>query len=115
MLDFSGFAKVSKFTIDDVEFQCNAIASGILLAPDGETFHLRDCSINKPKDRGITIHGTGCQDLQIDRCHFNSSEQNVDIADRTSIAFNVNANDAKIRDNRFQRFRHTGVMLGSGH
>ncbi|WP_338001336.1 glycosyl hydrolase family 28-related protein [Frigidibacter sp. ROC022] len=115
VLDFSGFQKVSKFTLEDIELQCNGFASGILLAPDGETFHIRDSSINRPKDRGITSHGTGCQDLQIDRCHFNSNEQNVAIQDRTTVAFNVNANDAKIRENRFQRFLHTGLLFGSGH
>jgi hypothetical protein len=115
VLDFSGFQKVSRFTLENIELQCNGFASGILLAPDGETFHLRDSSINRPRDRGITSHGTGCQDLQIDRCHFNSDEQNVPIASRSSIAFNVNANDAKIRENRFQRFLHTAVLFGSGH
>lgn len=115
VLDFSGFSKISKFTITDVEFQCNGHASGLLLAPAGETFHLKDCFVTKPKDRGVTSIGAGCQDLQIDRCHFVSSEISVQATARTSIAFNVNANDAKIRDNRFQRFRHTGVLFGNGH
>ena len=35
--------------------------------------------------------------------------------DRVSIAFNVNANDAKIRDNRVVRFLHFGVLNGGGH
>ncbi len=115
VLDFSGFTKFSKFTITDVEFQCAGNASGILLAPNGQTFHLKDSFMTKPRDRGITSIGTGCQDLQIDRCHFVSSEQSVAATARTSIAFNVNANDAKIRDNRFERFRHTGVLFGNGH
>ncbi len=115
ILDFSGFTKLSKFTITDVEFQCAGNASGILLAPNGQTFHLKDSFMTKPRDRGITSHGIGCQDLQIDRCHFVSSEQSVAATARTSIAFNVNANDAKIRDNRFERFRHTGVLFGNGH
>jgi len=115
ILDFSGFTKLSKFTLDDIEFQCNGFASGILLAPDGETFHLRDCFMTKPKHRGITSHGGGCQDLQIDRCHFTSNEMQLAANARQSIAFNVNANDAKIRDNRFQRFGHTGIVHGNGH
>ncbi len=115
VLDFSGFTKFSKFTITDVEFQCAGNASGILLAPNGQTFHLKDSFMTKPRDRGITSIGTGCQDLQIDRCHFVSSEQSVAATARKSIAFNVNANDAKVRDNRFERFRHTGVLFGNGH
>ncbi len=115
ILDFSGFTKFSKFTISDVEFQCAENASGVLLAPAGQTFHLKDCFMTKPRDRGVTSHGLGCQDLQLDRCHFVSSEQTVAATARTSIAFNVNANDAKIRDNRFERFRHTGVLFGSSH
>ncbi len=115
ILDFSGFTKFSKFTITDVEFQCAGNASGIMLAPNGQTFHLRDSFMTKPADRGITSIGIGCQDLQIDRCHFVSSEQNVPATSRSSIAFNVNANDAKIRENRFERFRHTGVLFGTGH
>ncbi|MCG6903593.1 MAG: right-handed parallel beta-helix repeat-containing protein [Rhodobacter sp.] len=114
-LDFSGFAKISKLTISDVEIQCNGFGSGILLAPAGETFHVKDCFITRPRDRCITSHGTGCQDLQIDRCHFSSDEQSVPATARTSIVFNVNANDAKIRDSRFQRFLHTGVLNGNGH
>ncbi|MGR3343919.1 MAG: glycosyl hydrolase family 28-related protein [Paracoccaceae bacterium] len=115
ILDFSGYSKFSKFTITDVEFQCAGNASGILLAPNGQTFHLKDSFMTKPKDRGITSIGVGCQDLQIDRCHFVSNEQSVVATARTSIAFNVNANDAKIRDNRFERFGHTGVLFGNGH
>lgn len=98
-----------------MEIQCNGHASGVLLAPAGDKFHLKDCFITKPKDRGVTSIGGGCQDLQLDRCHFVSNELSAKATDRTSIAFNVNANDAKIRDNRFQRFGHTGVLFGNGH
>ncbi|MGR3661041.1 MAG: right-handed parallel beta-helix repeat-containing protein [Paracoccaceae bacterium] len=115
ILDCSGFTKLSKFTLTDVEFYCSGIASGVLLAPAGQTFHLKDCFVTKPRDRGVTSHGRGCQDLQIDRCHFVSNEQSVAATARSSIAFNVNANDAKIRDNRFERFGHTGVLFGNGH
>jgi hypothetical protein len=115
VLDFSGFAKLSKFTIENVDFQCNGFASAVMLAPSGETFHLRDCAINKARDRGVTSAGGGCQDLQIDRCHFVSDEQNLAATERTSVAFNVNANDAKLRDNRFQRFGTTGILHGNGH
>ncbi len=114
-LDFSGFTELSKFTITDVEFQLDGRASGILMAPEGETFHLRDSFVTKPSHRGITSHGRGCQDLQVDRCHFISDEQQVPATQRQSVALNVNANDAKIRDSRFQRFGTTMVLNGQGH
>ena len=114
-LDFSGFTRLSKFTITDVEFQLDGLASGIMLAPDGETFHVKDCFFTKPKNRGITSSGGGCQDLQIDRCHFISDEQSLPATQRQSIGFNVNANDAKIRNSRFQRLGTTMVLFGNGH
>lgn len=114
-LDFSGFTVLDKFALESVEVQCNSRGSAILLAPEGRLFHVRDCSITKPKDRGITSIGRGCQDLHVDRCQFRSSEETLASTVRTSIAFNVNANDAKIRDNRFARFRHTGIMGGTHH
>ena len=115
VLDFSGFTKLSKFTLTDIEIHCQGEASGILLAPSGETFHLKDSFVTKPKHRGITSHGSGCQDLQIDRCHFTSDEQATPATDRISLGFNVNANDAKIRDSRFQRLGTTMVLHGNGH
>jgi hypothetical protein len=115
VLDFSGFSKLSKFGLTDIEIHCQGVASGILLAPSGETFQIKDSFVTKPKDRGITSHGLGCQDLQIDRCQFVSDEQAVAATARVSRAFNVNANDAKIRDNRFQRFGTTMVLHGNGH
>nr|WP_321507666.1 glycosyl hydrolase family 28-related protein [uncultured Celeribacter sp.] len=115
VLDFSGFAKLSQFEIFDVEFLCQGVASAILLAPDGFNFHLRDCHVKAPLNRGVTSIGEGCQDLHLDRCFFVSSEQSLPAQSRQSVAFNVNANDSKIRDNRFQRFGHTGVVSGNGH
>lgn len=115
VLDFSGFTKLSKFTLTDIEVHCQGEASGILLAPAGETFHLKDSFVTKPKHRGVTSHGRGCQDLQIDRCHFTSDEQAIPAPERISIGFNVNANDAKIRDSRFQRLGTTMVLHGTGH
>ena len=115
VLDFSGFTKLSKFTLTDIEIHCQGEASGILLAPSGETFHLKDSFVTKPRHRGITSHGSGCQDLQIDRCHFTSDEQATPATDRISLGFNVNANDAKIRDSRFQRLGTTMVLHGNGH
>ncbi|MDP5085980.1 MAG: right-handed parallel beta-helix repeat-containing protein [Yoonia sp.] len=115
MLDFSGYEKLSQFILDDIEFQGRGVASGIILAPEGFTFHIRDCFINNPKDRGITSPGRGCQGMMIDRCQLISDEQDVPVAARVSIGFNANANDVKIRDNRTSKFRHFCVLAGSGN
>jgi len=115
MLDFSGYDKLSQFILDDIEFQGRGMASGIMMAPDGFTFHVRDCFINKPKDRGITSPGRGCQGMMLDRCQMISDEQSVPVADRVSIGFNANANDVKIRANRVSKFLHFCVLAGSGN
>lgn len=114
LLDFSGYDKFSQFILDDIEFQCAGEASGIMLATDGLTFHLRDCFINKPKDRGLTSPGYGCQGMMIDRCQFISNEQSLRVQDRTTIAFNANANDVKVRANRVSKFKHFCVLTGTG-
>jgi len=115
VLDFSGFASLSKMVIDDVELQCNGYASGILLAPSGSIFQIRDSFITKPRDRGITSIGDGCQGMMIDRCQFLSNESPLRSQDRVSIGFNANANDLKIRDNRAVHFRHFAVLGGAGN
>lgn len=114
LLDFSGFTGISQFVLSNIEFQCEGEASGVLLAPSGLAFHLRDCFFTKPRDRGITSHGNGCQGMMIDRCQFLSNEQSLAVQDRTTIAFNSNQNDVKIRDNRVVRFKHFCVVGGSG-
>ncbi|SEM70011.1 Pectate lyase superfamily protein [Loktanella fryxellensis] len=114
LLDFSGYASLSQFILADMEFQCAGLASGILLAPDGLTFHLRDSFVNRPKDRGVTSPGTGCQGMMVDRCQFLSNEQSLRVQDRTTTALNSNTNDAKIRDNRIVLFRHFAVLAGGG-
>ena len=115
VLDFSGFASLSKMVVDDVELQCNGYASGILLAPSGSIFQIRDSFITKPRDRGITSIGDGCQGMMIDRCQFLSNESPLRSQDRVSIGFNANANDLKIRDNRAVHFRHFAVLGGAGN
>ena len=115
MLDFSGFSALSKFEVTNVELLNSGLASTILLSPGGELFRVAECVINRPRDRGITSIGRGCQDLQIDSCQFLSNEQAMVAQDRTTIGFNVNANDTKIRLNRANRFAHFGVMAGAGH
>ncbi|MCA0044147.1 glycosyl hydrolase family 28-related protein [Celeribacter litoreus] len=115
ILDFSGMSKCSQFQLFQLEFLCDGHCSAVMLPPSGNNFRIADCAIKSPKDRGVTSIGGGCQDLHIDRTAFVSNEQSWPVVDRTSIAFNINANDGKIRDNRFQRFGHTGIIYGNGH
>jgi len=115
LLDFIGFTKLQRFNIDDVELLCRGDCSALMLPPDGLAFQVRDCFITSPLDRGITSIGHGCSGLQLDRNQFLSNEQDLNVADRKTIAFNVNANDVKIRDNRSVRFKHFGVVQGTGH
>jgi hypothetical protein len=115
VLDFAGFASLSKLVLDDIELQCNGYASGILLAPSGSVLQIRDCNITKPRDRGLTSIGDGCQGMMIDRCQFQSNESPLRSQDRVSIGFNANANDLKIRDNRAMHFRHFAVIGGAGN
>lgn len=115
VLDFSGMTKLDRFAIDNVEFLLNGVASGVMLAPSGEVFQMRDCWMNKPRDRGITSIGRGCQGMMIDNCQFLSNEMSERAQDRTTICINVNANDVKIRDSRIVRFAHFLVAYGSGH
>lgn len=115
LLDFSGVAQFDRVNFTDVEFSCNGVASAIMLPPSGSMFSVRDCYVLRPKDRGITSIGRGCQDLLVDRCQFLSNENDILAQHRRSVAINVNANDVKIRDNRFARFGHFMVAHGGGH
>lgn len=115
MLDFSGFEKISQFNIADIDFKCDGIASAVMISKDGIIWQFRDVFFNKPKDRGISSIGRACQGMQVDNCQFLSNEQPLPAQQRSSIAFNVNANDAKIRNNRAVRWGHWGVLNGSGH
>jgi hypothetical protein len=114
MLDFSGLAKHSKFEINNVEFLCNSVASCINLGIEGSVFRLTNCTINRPRDKGITSIGRACQDLHIDDCQFFSKEMDEPWQNRTTWVFNANANDIKIRNNRVSRFAGFGVFAGSG-
>ncbi len=115
MLDFGGFSKLSKFGMTEVDLQCNARCSGIRLAQSGSTFSMDHCFISRPKDRGITSFGTGCQGMLIDNCQFLSAEEPLVVSDRVSIAFNVNGNDPKIRNCRATKFRHFAVLGGDNN
>ena len=115
LLDFSGFGRLDRFEMTNLEFVCDGVASAVMLPPSGITSRFSGCVFNRPRDRAITSIGTGCQGMMIDECQFLSNEQPVRVQDRVSVGFNVNANDVKIRDNRAVRFRHFGVLHGSGH
>ena len=115
LLDFSGFDDLSRFEIDRLDLNCNGLCSGVMLPRIGLTLRIGDCVFNRPKDRGITSIGSGCQGLIVDGCQFWSNEQPMLAQDRTTIALNVNANDTKIRSNRVVRFAHFMVANGGGH
>jgi len=115
LLDFSGFEKLSKFSLQNIEFQCNSKASGIMLARTGYVFHIKDCFITRPKYRGLTSIGTACQGMLVDRCHFMTAEPNTKSQDRISIAINANGNDVKLRENWASQFRHFAILSGSNN
>lgn len=115
LLDFSGFGSLQKFAMEGIEFQCNGRCSAIRLSPGGNTFVLKDCFVSRPKDRGISSIGRGCQGMLIDNCQFLSSEEGLNVADRSSIALNSNANDVKLRHNRASRFHHFAVLAGDNN
>lgn len=113
VLDFSGFQKLSKIILSDIEFNCSSRASAILLAPAGLIFQVKDCTFNEPKDRSITSHGEGCQGMLVDRNQFLSSQDNLPAQDRSNVGLNSNGNDVKIRDNRITQHRHFAVIAGA--
>jgi len=115
MLDFTGFSALSKFGITEVELQCNSHCSAIRLSPAGSVFSLDHCFISRPKDRGISSIGTGCQGILVDNCQFLSAEEAEDVPDRSSVALNVNGNDAKLRNNRVTNFRHFALLAGGNN
>ena len=115
LLDFSGWLNLQRFIVSDIEFLCGGLCSGINLPVDGLVFQIQDCFFTGPKDRGITSTGEGCQGMQIDRCQFLSNEQLTNAPQRTTVAFNSNSSDVKVRDNRVNKFRHFGVVGGTGN
>ncbi|TRW97762.1 right-handed parallel beta-helix repeat-containing protein [Paracoccus sp. M683] len=114
-LDFSDVNQIQRFGFSGIVFNCDSIGSAVMLPGTGGLFSFRDCMFEAPKDRGITSIGRGCQGLLVDQCDFRSSETALLAHERKSIAINVNANDAKIRHNRFVRFAHFMVTYGGGH
>lgn len=115
LLDFSGFSALSKFGMTEVEIQCNSHCSALRLPSAGTVFSLDHCFISRPKDRGITSIGSGCQGILVDNCQFLSAEEAEDVPDRSSVGINVNANDAKLRNNRVTKFRHFALLAGANN
>ncbi|KMK66367.1 glycosyl hydrolase family 28-related protein [Puniceibacterium sp. IMCC21224] len=113
LLDFSGFDRLDQFALDDIEFQCAELASGVLLSPLGTIMQFSGCTFNRPGHRGITSPGEGCQGMLIDNCQFISAEGGVLTQNRKSVAINANANDVKVRNCRASQFRHFVVLSGA--
>lgn len=113
--DFSGVEQIDRFYFMNVEFTMGGIGNGVMLPPSGSWWSFRDCFFTRPQDRCITSIGDACQGMLIDRNEFMSNETDTDVPSRTSICLNINANDAKIRDNRAVRFGHFCVASGTGH
>ena len=87
----------------------------MLLPDDGVWWMIRNCWFYRPGARGITSIGRACQGITIEQCEFTAPDDTLLTQDRKSVAFNVNANDAKIRMNRSIEFRHFGVLAGGGN
>ena len=114
VFDFLGMENCAHANFAELEVSLNGRASFLMLPANGLMFNIRDCYVSAPKDRGITSPGRGCQGMQVDRCQFMSNEMHLNAQDRTSVAINVNANDTKIRENRFVRFGCFMVAAGAG-
>ena len=115
LLDWTGFDDISNFVISQVDFNCQGRANAVILPSAGLVFQFHDCQFTRPAQRGITSPGSGCRGMIIDRCQFLSNEQDLNVEDRTTIAFNIGANDAKIRNNRGVLFKYFAVLGGSGY
>jgi hypothetical protein len=113
LIDFSGFEWLSRFTLENIDFACNGRSSGVMLADDWLIFHVKDCYFSRPKNRGLTSTGEACAGILLDRNQWLSNEQDLAVSQRSSFGFNVNCNDAKVRNNRaiIQRLRLLGITL----
>ncbi len=115
LLDFSGFNGLSRLQISNIEFACLGKCSAVMLPNSGFEWHIHNSWFLKPKDRGITSYNRGCYGIAIYNNEFYSNEYDSLAQDRTTIAFNTNFNDIKVRDNQAVRFKHFGVVAGAGH
>ena len=115
VLDFSGFDLFSQLVLLDLEILCRGYASGIMMPRSGVANTLKNCFITRPKDRGLTSIGNGCQGMFIEGCQFITNEGGTNAQNRTSIGMNANANDLKIRNNRVSQFRHFAILGGQNY
>lgn len=113
LLDFTGFNFLSNFEISQVSFDGAGVASCMILPPDGFNWRIFDSWFLRPKDRGLTSCGNGDFALTLEHCEFSSDEQNTPNENRSSIGFNCNSNDNRIRHCRGARFRHFCVLGGT--
>ena len=109
---FRALDNITDLVLDQIELRCDGVCSAILLAPQGLLFQIHDCQFIRPKGRGVSSPGDGCQGMVIYRCNFESAESSIPTQLRKSLCYNSNVNDVKIRKNRAARFRHFGVMNG---
>ena len=115
VLDFGGFQNLTRFVLCGIDFLCNGRASGVMIPQGGSIFTLQDCILNRPKDRGLTSAGVGCQGMILEHCQFLSPDGSQRVQDRTSVGFNANKNDVKVRNCRAQKWKHFGVLGGTGN
>ncbi|NNU80914.1 right-handed parallel beta-helix repeat-containing protein [Halovulum dunhuangense] len=115
LLDFSGFQRINRLTLEGVQFEGAKEACGILMSDLGTWWAFRNCWFMQTGMRGITSHGEACQGLTIESCEMIASDADELVQDRRSVGFNTNKNDAKIRNNRGINFRHWGVLSGNGN
>ncbi len=115
LLDFSGFTQLSRLVISKVDFSGIGLASGLMLPKSGITNTVSECFFTAPANRAMTSIGTACQGMNIDKNQFLSNEQGLEVAQHVTIGFNVNTNDAKIRNNRAVRFKHFCVLSSAGY
>ncbi|MGR3367035.1 MAG: glycosyl hydrolase family 28-related protein [Sagittula sp.] len=113
LLDFTGFERLDGFELEGVEFQCNALASGMVLPALGAVNAVRNCVFNRPGHRGLVSIGDGCRGMLVDHCQFISPEGGTLSQNRQSVGLVVNADDVKIRNCRASQFRHFAVVSGA--
>ncbi len=115
MLDFSGLNKVWRMELRDLDFDCHALASSIMLPHIGISNRIIGCWFRQPKDRAICSHHEGCFCVTIRGCYFNSCEEGLSAKDRQSIAISLRRNDGKIIDCLASFFLHFCFLDQSGY
>ncbi|MBW4707105.1 hypothetical protein KX928_04825 [Roseobacter sp. YSTF-M11] len=107
ILDFSRLRQVTGLVLQDVDLMCRGVASGIMLAPAGHAFQVRDCHFMDPRDRGVTSIGEGCHQMLLDHCQIVSgSEAEV-------IGLNTNAGGVRICNCFASGVQRFGVLGGA--